>query len=110
MKDSKSKIRLTYLYRDAGNYKQFGQFIFSNVNNTPLSELRKTITFNLIDSEFFDPRFCGIPLINSFPYDHDLDHSWYEFENIEEVDINSECDIDINEFINSLKSQHLQAF
>lgn len=102
MKDSKSKIRLTYLYRDAGNYKQFGEVVYSNKYSKPVSELKQIIGSKLIDSEFFDSSKSLVPVITSFPYDSDLDHSWYEFNSLEEVVSESDCGNDIQEFIDSL--------
>jgi hypothetical protein len=36
-------IRFAYMYRDAGNYKQHGEIIFSNKNQLVLDEVEKQI-------------------------------------------------------------------
>lgn len=81
-------IKFNYLYRDAGNYKINGSIIFPNPENLSVIELEKEIRSCLIDSEFFDPHDFYIPKLelSDFPYDSELDHSWHEFDSIEETD------------------------
>jgi len=85
MKGSNPKFKFNYLYRDAGNYKQYGSVILDNPDNLSLEEIERQIRANLIDGEFFIPGKFNIPLINSFPFDTELDHEWYEFEGVEET-------------------------
>ncbi|MDP1800854.1 MAG: hypothetical protein Q8L81_05850 [Bacteroidota bacterium] len=83
-------IKFNYLYRDAGNYKTYGFIIFKNPEKLSLPFIEKEIRKRLIDSEFFEPSKFKIPhLVNKdFVYNNDLDHSWNEFESIEETDEN----------------------
>jgi hypothetical protein len=42
-------IRFEYLYRDAGNFKKWGEVIFSNKNNRDANDLEKQAKSVLID-------------------------------------------------------------
>lgn len=84
MNASKTNIKFNYLYRDAANYKNFGSIVLSNPNDIPIDKLRTLITNNLIDNEFFDPIRIKVPQLFFYPYNSD-DHTWHEFENIEET-------------------------
>jgi len=87
MSDSSHNIKFNYLYRDAGNYKQYGSVILSNPDNLSLEKIEKQIRANLIDGEYFIPSKLNIPFINEFPYDAELDHEWYEFVGVEVLTI-----------------------
>ncbi|RKD92126.1 hypothetical protein [Mangrovibacterium diazotrophicum] len=78
-------IRFHYLYRDSGNYKKFGHKDFSNPTQIPLTEIETAIRERLISTEFFDPDQVGIRKFLFHRYNDD--HSWYEFEKIEEIEI-----------------------
>jgi hypothetical protein len=47
-----TNIKFNYLYRDAGNYKQFGNIVLSNLNNIALDLIEDIVRGNLIDGEF----------------------------------------------------------
>lgn len=49
MSGSSLKIKFSYLYRDAGNYKQYGSVVLDNPDNLSLEEIEKQIRANLID-------------------------------------------------------------
>lgn len=68
--------RVTYLYRDGGNYKFWGNFVVGGQFN--LSLINKW----LIHGEYFVPERIGIaPLIPSMR--NDDDHQLHTFENFE---------------------------
>ncbi len=81
-------IKFNYMYRDSGNYKNYGFIIFKNPEKLSLIFIEQEIRKRLIDAEFFEPSKVKIPQLvnNDFPYDSDLDHSWNEFVSIEETD------------------------
>jgi hypothetical protein len=83
MSDSSLNVKLSYLYRDAGNYKQFGDIIFSNPENIPLEVIKGKIKAALIDGEYFVASEWQIPALYTFAFDEELDHNWHEFESIE---------------------------
>ena len=75
----KNNILFQYLHRDEGNYKTYGEIIFTNKENVSPEEAERILREKLIDFEFFYPLENGIPL---FP-----EHSgslyfsdWYEFQ------------------------------
>lgn len=76
-------IRFCYMYRDAGNYKQFGSVIFSNPSGLSIDKSTDAIKKKLIDDQFFYPEKWNIPLIYAYTFDPELDHQWFEFKNIE---------------------------
>lgn len=79
MKDSCSNVMFSYMYRDAGNFKQYGEVTFANPDQLPLPSAEEAISRVLIDGQFFVPTEWSIPLIYGFAFDPELDHSWSEF-------------------------------
>jgi hypothetical protein len=49
-------IRFAYMYRDASNYKQHGEVIFSNEKQLPVDEIEKKVRACMNDGEFFITR------------------------------------------------------
>jgi hypothetical protein len=96
----KTNIRFDYLYRDAGNYKNYGFVIFSNPNNLSIEKLRSSIISNLNDGEFFNHKRLKIPAL-FFSIKNSDDHFWHEFENIEETNETPTETRTIDEFLNS---------
>jgi len=97
-----NNVKFNYLYRDGGNYKQFGFEIFSNERNIKIEKIEKRIRLKLIDGEFFDPNQWGVMKLYKYPYDPELDHSWHEFENIEITKEPPTSKTDILHFLNAL--------
>lgn len=104
MAGSKNNIKFNYLYRDGGNYKQFGYLIYSNESDIQIEKIENQIRLKLIDDNFFDPKLWRVKTLYKYPYDPDLDHSWHEFENVEITKELPTSKIDIAEFINSLSN------
>ena len=77
-----NNIRFSYLYRDYGNYKLFGETIFSNPENLSLSEIDARIKARLIDGEFFNPEKWGIDRLKFENHDYEQDHDWHEYGGI----------------------------
>jgi hypothetical protein len=80
-----TNIKFNYLYRDSGNYKQFGNIVLSNLNNIAVDLIEDIVRGNLIDEEFFDAHKWGVPLL-LFDTKNEDDHEWHEFERIEMTD------------------------
>ncbi|MBS9525856.1 hypothetical protein KI659_17680 [Litoribacter alkaliphilus] len=76
-------IRFHYLYRDAGNYKQFGSVVVSNPEGFTLEALDLFLKAHLSQEEFFVPSNLGLPGLHSSPYDPYLDHEWHQYEELE---------------------------
>ncbi len=80
-----NNIRFAYMYRDASNYKQHGEVIFTNESHLPLNEIEKQIRSFLNDGEFFIAR--QIQLEERFSAVlYDDDHPWHEFVGVEPTD------------------------
>jgi len=81
-------IRFEYMYRDAGNYKNYGSVIFSNKRNVTAQEIRRRILLSLGDPSLFSARSLKVPELyfDNFPYDPDLDHCMHEFVDVEEIE------------------------
>lgn len=73
-------IQLNYLYRDAGNYKAFGNEVFSNPDKLSVKEIERQIRTVLIDEQFFDPSRWGVKRLEIAEWDDELDHDWHEFK------------------------------
>lgn len=79
---SPRNIRFRYLYRDASNYKQHGDVIFTNPEHLPLLEIEGRVLACLQDGEFFIARQVGVEE-RFFEALHDDDHPWHEFVQVE---------------------------
>lgn len=95
-------LKFNYLYRDAGNYKNYGFVIFSNGNNEDPETLEKTIREHLIDGEFFYPEDLVKPVFFD-EYNEELDHGWHEFDSVEETTEEPTDARDIEDFIADLQ-------
>lgn len=93
-------IKLHYLHRDEGNYKEFGSEIFTNKNQSILSDIENRFKPKLIDSTFFYPNDFGVKKFHVNPIETAND--WYEFEKFEEIplsDSNTESMRDVEELL-----------
>lgn len=75
-------IKLSYLYRDGSNYKQYGSVVFANPNNIPFETVKQIVTSNLIDGEYFVTQDWSVPEL-FFDDKNEDDHQWHEFESLE---------------------------
>jgi hypothetical protein len=78
-------IKFSYLYRDGGNYKTFGEAIFANPKNIPLAEIEALVRSKLIDDTYFYHKDFGLPSLIPNTVDYDLDPTWHEFESVTET-------------------------
>jgi len=99
MNASNNNIKFNYLYRDAGNYKEFGETIFTNQDSKSLQEIELAIRKNLIEGEFFIPEKWNIPRLTFDSYSPELDHDYHEFESVEVTDENQSESVDISTFL-----------
>lgn len=75
----KPNISFNYMYRDAANYKQRGEVIFTNRASLSIERIEEKIVAALYDGEFFIATQVGVE--NCFfddPVGPD-DHPWHEF-------------------------------
>lgn len=99
MNDSINNIKFNYLYRDAGNYKEFGEIVFTNKNSKTLQEVELAIRNNLIEGEFFIPEKWNIPRLSFENYSSELDHDYHDFESVELINEYSTENCDISTFL-----------
>ena len=101
-----NKIKLNFLYRDAGNYKNFHEVIASNNNGHSIEEITKA--FNSL-GENFVPTYYGLPsmagLENEFlPLDDSSDdHPYVEFIDVEEYCGPQVPEVDISKILKAIK-------
>jgi hypothetical protein len=77
-----TNILFRYLYRDASNYKQHGEAVFTNNTFLAAAEIEKQIRACLKDGEFFIARQAHIEE-RFFEALREDDHPWHTFERIE---------------------------
>ena len=105
-----TNIRFIYMYRDASNYKQHGEAIFSNENQLEVDEIQKQIVACLNDGEYFIARQIHIEE-RFFDALYDDDHPWHEFVRVEftstpTFDPEPDHQRDIAELLAELESAH----
>ena len=96
-------IRFNYLYRDAGNYKQYGSVVFSNPHHRALRAIEHSIRSSLIDGEFFNVKQWQLPDLREQEWDDELDHDWHEFESVEELEGDGKTYPSIEDFLHRIK-------
>lgn len=94
-------IKLSYLYRDGANYKQYNNVIFANPDVISLNEIRNRIKKSLIESTWFVAHDWGLPDMHfkEYVWDNETDHDWHEFEYVKESGSNPTEDISILDFL-----------
>ena len=100
-------IAFSYLYRDAGNYKNWGQVIFTNKENMPIDEIRIAIQQNLIDQQFFVAKDWRVQELFFDNHLSHQDHEWHEFDDVEFIKDFEANDCDITEFLKRIKKLSL---
>lgn len=98
-------IRFEYLYRDAGNFKNWGEVVFANPNNLQPNALNLLAERLLIERLYFVAEKAGVPTLYFESYFPNLDHVWHEFNgfSVTKAEPNNSLGIDIETFIKSLK-------
>ncbi|WP_184551056.1 hypothetical protein [Mucilaginibacter sp. FT3.2] len=94
-----ANIQFNYLYRDAGNYKNFGSVIFANPSNIGVTELSGLIQSNLIDQTWFYNHYWHLPDLRPKTFNNHTDPTWHEFERVGYTDEAANFKIELSEFI-----------
>ena len=79
-------IKFSYLYRDAGNYKNYGEVIFASLDELPIEEVGRLIRSKLIDEQWFYTKEWKLPNLHFDKWDEDLDHGFHEFGSLSYTD------------------------
>lgn len=98
-------IRLEYLYRDAGNYKNWGEIVFANRNGHDVASLEEQARSVLIDGDFFVASKASVPDLHFDEHIGHLDHDWHQFDSLTATDdkITDEKRRDIADFLEALE-------
>lgn len=78
-------LEFKYFYRDAGNFKSFGSVIVANPDSLAAEDADSRLRECLIDRMYFVAEFVQLPTLFPSPRIESLDHSWHEFESVEET-------------------------
>ncbi len=98
-------IRFVYHYRDAGNFKNWGELVFTNPNGVAVNTATSMAEKVLIDHQNFVAEEARIPDLHFPDYIEKLDHGWHEFYKFQNTDekANDPYKRKIEEFIESLR-------
>ncbi len=98
-------IRFEYLYRDAGNFKRWGEIVFSNPGDIGEKLIASMAEDALIDSLYFVASKARIPDLHFSDYNEQLDHDWHEMHEFQPTtDVVSDSENrTIDEFLESLR-------
>jgi hypothetical protein len=103
----RGNIRLSYLYRDADNYKQHSEVLFPNLQRGYTEkEVEQVVMACLYDGEWFKAEQVGLPVCFFDGKPGDADHCWHEFEFVEETDNSPTDPRDIEEFLEAMRKAH----
>ncbi len=82
-------IEFRYMYRDMGNFKNYGEVVFGNRLNFNPEEIRKQIFRFLGSDHIIKASDLRIPdlYFKNFPYDPELDHEMHEFFEVSESEL-----------------------
>lgn len=97
-------IAIEYLYRDAGNFKQWNEVIFTNPTNLDANEVERRIRSRLIDRMFFVASAVRIEELFAHKFDPELDHDWHELDSVNPTNeiVNDIFERSIEEFMSEL--------
>lgn len=103
----RSNLKFSYLYRDAGNYKNYNEVVFGNRQGLSMEKLRATIESNLIEGQWFVAKDLELPSLffKEFEWDEELDHNWHEFQDLEETEEEANREEDIQVFLDRLAAK-----
>jgi hypothetical protein len=78
-------FKFNYLYRDGGNYKNYGAVVVANPENLSLLECEKLIRAKLINDTWFYAEEWKVPKLFFADFDP-TDPIWHEFESVDFCD------------------------
>jgi hypothetical protein len=82
MNGSDMNSKITYMYRDAHNFKNYGEFVVRDLITI------EEISPYLIDGEFFVPEDIGVDILRPIAM-NDWDHQYHEIVSIEPTSLRS---------------------
>jgi hypothetical protein len=97
-------IKFNYLYRDGGNYKNYGFVVFTDPDNIDLEILHQLILSKLIDGTWFYTDQWHLPDLHFDNWNNEIDHTFHEFESLEYSNEQVNAEISLKEFIGCVKA------
>ena len=81
-------VKFNYLYRDAGNYKSWGELIFSNPDNLNLKEIDGRLKLAFDQEILFVAHQVDVPEVFFYAKQNlnDDDHCFHEYDSVEIVE------------------------
>jgi hypothetical protein len=76
---------MQYLYRDEGNYKNWGEIVLSNPSNLPLQRIEQMLSDALFEGLYFVADSAGLPDLHFTEGSTALDHDWHELHGLAET-------------------------
>lgn len=97
-------IRFEYLYRDAGNFKQWGEVVFANPEQVAATLVAASAASGLLESLYFIADEALVPDLHFDKHIAKLDHDWHEVHGFFETDepISDPLNRSIGQFVESL--------
>jgi hypothetical protein len=109
MKGAQVNVEFHYLYRDWGNFKNFGSLIFANHSYLAIGEIRRRIERDTDCDRTFVASRLNMPelFFRNFPFNPELDHGFHEFFDALETELasNDPANRDILEFLVELEAR-----
>ena len=92
----------------AGNFKQWGEVVFSNRNNMDENIILARIEDSLIERVYFVAQQVDLPDVRFDEHYVQLDHDWHEFHSIQLTNspVSDLKNRDISTFITALQETH----
>lgn len=103
-------IRFSYLYRDAGNFKNWGEVVFCNPQSLSADAISKMVEKYVYDTRtFFSAEKAGVPDLRFKENNVQLDHDWHEIDAFYDTDDapNDTQGRDIDQLIEALQRASL---
>jgi hypothetical protein len=79
-------VALEYLYRDASNYKRWGEVIFTTTSGLDIAELEVQVQRALIDGQYFVAQDWGFSSLCFSGGDIATHHWWHEYAGLSWTD------------------------
>ena len=90
---------ITYLYRDACNYKVHNEAV---VKGLMTQEQEQRILNSLQDGEYFIPHLVGLPE-ERFATETEDDHPYFEYRSLSPTNAPASCDMDVEELVSAFE-------
>lgn len=96
-------VSFEYLYRDASNYKNWGEVVLETTSGLDVAELERQIQRALIDGQNFVAEDVGVPTLYFAARDETIDHGWHEYAGLSWTDDTATQQGSIEQFISRLQ-------